>query len=146
MRGFVLLVAAGGSTFAALTTAGSSPEPRAARTVWDSVYSAPQAVRGESAYVKACARCHKESLGGADESPAIAGAGFLANWNGESVGALAERIRTTMPPDDPGSLNRPLVTEVTAYMLKMNGFPAGASDLPVEVDSLKAITIRAAKP
>jgi mono/diheme cytochrome c family protein len=146
MRRLVFLIAAGGSTFAAAMAADSSPRAHAVRTVWDSVYSATQAARGETAYVKSCARCHKESLGGADESPAIAGAGFLANWNGETVGALHERIRTTMPPDDPGSLNRQLVTEVTAYMLKMNGFPAGSADLPTDLDSLKSIAIRASKP
>ena len=146
MRRSMLLLAAGGSTIAAATAADSSPRPHAARTVWDSVYSATQAARGETAYVKACARCHKESLGGADESPAIAGAGFLANWNGESVGSLHERIRTTMPPDEPESLNRQLVTDVTAYLLKMNGFPAGAAEMPADADSLEAIAIRASKP
>ena len=57
--------------------------PRLAKTVWDSVYSANQAARGETAYTNTCARCHKASLGGADESPALTGSAFLANWNGK---------------------------------------------------------------
>jgi cytochrome c553 len=118
----------------------------AARTVWDSVYSVTQAARGETAYTKACSRCHQASLGGADESPALAGGAFLGNWNGQTLADLHDRIRTSMPPDDPGSFARPLITDVLAFMLKVNGFPAGAVDLPTNGDSLKDIVVRATKP
>jgi mono/diheme cytochrome c family protein len=121
--------------------------PRAApRTVWDSVYSASQAARGETAYVTACARCHAASLGGGDEAPPLAGIGFLGNWNGQTVADLHDRIRSTMPSDDPGTFARPLIADVVAYMLKVNGFPAGSSDLPTTTDSLKEIVVRASKP
>jgi cytochrome c553 len=123
-----------------------SSSREATRTVWDSVYSAAQAARGETAYVKACARCHQASLAGADESPALTGGGFLGNWNGQTLADLHDRIRTSMPPDDPGSFARPLITDVVAYMLKVNGFPAGAADLPTTTDSLKEIVVRATKP
>jgi mono/diheme cytochrome c family protein len=123
------------------------PQPRVAqRTVWDSVYSATQAGRGESAYAKTCSRCHQASLSGADESPALTGSTFLGNWNGLSVGELHERIRKSMPPDDPGTYDRTMITDVIAYMFKVNGFPAGAADLSTEPDSLKAIMIQSSKP
>jgi mono/diheme cytochrome c family protein len=115
-------------------------------TVWDSVYSASQAGRGETSYVKACARCHQASLGGADQSPALAGPGFLGNWNGLTLGDLHDRIRTTMPPDSIGIVDRQLVADVMAYLLKANGFPAGATDLSPDADKLKGITIQTAKP
>ena len=118
----------------------------AVRTVWDSVYSASQAARGEAAYATACARCHAASLGGGDQAPPLAGTGFLGNWNGQTLADLHDRIRTTMPSDDPGTFARPLITDVVAYMLKVNGFPAGASDLPTTTDSLKEIVVRATKP
>jgi len=118
----------------------------ATRTVWDSVYSAAQAARGETAYVQACARCHQASLSGGDEAPTLAGTAFLGNWNGQTVADLHDRIRTTMPSDDPGTFARPLITDVVAYMLKVNGFPAGAVDLPTTTDSLKEIVVRASKP
>lgn len=117
------------------------------RTVWDSVYSAPQASRGETAYVKSCARCHQASLGGADQSPPLIGSAFLGNWNSTPLSDLQERIRTTMPPDSAvGIFDRQLVTDVMAYMLKMNGFPAGGSDLPKETERLKEIIVQTAKP
>jgi hypothetical protein len=129
-----------------------SDTPLAARrslrwtTVWDSVYSLAQAARGESAYVKGCARCHGASLGGVDQSPPLAGGGFLGNWNGLPLSDLQERIRTSMPPDSIGLYDRPFVTDVIAYVLKANGFPAGAGDLSPETERLKTITVQSAKP
>ena len=119
---------------------------RAGRTVWDSVYSVPQAARGESTYARACARCHGATLTGANEAPPLAGSGFLGNWNGLALNELENRIRTTMPSDSVGIYNRTLVVTVMAYLLKANGFPAGATDLPESVDSLKEIVLQTSKP
>jgi mono/diheme cytochrome c family protein len=120
--------------------------PPGGRTVWDSVYSLAQAARGETAYVKECARCHGAGLAGADQSPPLVGSAFLGNWNGLPLSDLHSRIKTTMPSDSVGILDRQLVTDVIAYMLKMNGFPEGARELSVESDSLKAIVIQASRP
>ena len=144
----VLLVVTGPVLMAAI---GSSPVLRppthgSGRSVWDSVYTLEQATRGETAYAKTCARCHKASLAGADESPPLAGGEFLGNWNGQSLGALHDRIRTSMPTDDPGTYGRQLITDVMAYVLKVNRFPAGTVELPTELDSLKEIRMEAAKP
>jgi S-disulfanyl-L-cysteine oxidoreductase SoxD len=147
-KGIIAAMVVVGATALATTSTkvGAHASPFLGRTVWDSVYSAPQAARGESAYVKTCAKCHQASLGGADESPALVGSAFLGNWNGQSVAALHDRIRSSMPPDDPGTYSRELVTDVIAYMLKMNAFPAGASELPKESEGLKDITILGTKP
>jgi len=118
----------------------------AGRTVWDSVYSVAQAGRGETAYAKSCARCHGASLTGGDESPPLTGGNFLGNWNGLPLSDLETRIRTTMPSDSVGIYGRQLVTDVIAYVLKANGFPAGPTDLPADADSLKAIAIRTSRP
>lgn len=125
----------------------SAPQSRIAvpetltRTTWDSVYSAPQAGRGESSYAKTCARCHGAALGGGDEATPLAGSTFLGNWNGQAVSDLQKRIIETMPSDTVGVYDRKLVTDVIAFLLKANGFPAGGADLSVEPDSLKVITI-----
>ena len=116
------------------------------RTVWDSVYSATQAARGETAYARSCARCHGATLAGANESPPLAGSGFLGNWDGLALSELENRIRTTMPSDSVGIYNRTLVVTVMSYLLKSNGFPAGTADLPESVDSLKTIILKTSKP
>ena len=71
-------------------------------------------------------------LNGAEMAPALAGAGFIGNWSGLSVGELAMRIHTTMPANDPGSLTNQQVALAIAYILSFNQFPAGATALPAD--------------
>ena len=131
----------------AMNLASRGPSRRVApRTVWDSVYSASQAGSGEAAYAKSCARCHGASLSGGDESPPLTGSAFLGNWNGLPLSDLHTRIRTTMPTDSVGIYDRQLVTDVIAYLLKSNGFPAGQADLPNDIEPLKEILMKASKP
>src|SRR5689334_14947069 len=56
------------------------------RSVWDGVYTNEQAERGHSVYHGQCEVCHGETLAGGDEVPPLAGAQFLSNWNGLTVG------------------------------------------------------------
>ena len=128
-------------------SANSGPSHRtsADRTTWDSVYSAPQAGRGESSYAKTCARCHGAALSGGDEATPLAGSAFLGNWNGQAVSDLQKRIIETMPSDSVGIYDRKLATDVIAFLLKANGYPAGAAELSIEPDSLKGITIATEK-
>lgn len=116
------------------------------RTTWDSVYSADQAARGETTYTNTCARCHAASMNGKDEAPALTGSGFMGSWNGLSLFELHDRVRTTMPTDTPGTYSRQDITDVLAYMLKFNQFPAGKSELPVADEELKGILFLSAKP
>ena len=95
------------------------------RTVWDGVYTQEQAETGREVYVEACASCHGDTLGGVEAAPALAGPSFAANWTGTTLNDLAERIRVSMPADDPGSLSRRQVADVVAYILSADGFPAG---------------------
>lgn len=125
----------------AMANVRASTHASAARTTWDSVYSTVQAGRGESSYVKTCARCHGAALGGGDEASPLSGSAFLGNWNGQTVNDLQKRILETMPSDSVGIYDKKLVTDVIAFMLKANGFPTGSTDLSVEPDSLKTITI-----
>jgi S-disulfanyl-L-cysteine oxidoreductase SoxD len=124
----------------------ATPRQSASRTVWDSVYSTSQATRGESTYVKTCARCHGASLTGGDESPPLTGGAFLGNWNGLPLSDLQTRIKTTMPTDSVGVYDKELVTDVMAFLLKANGFPAGQAALPSDVNALKEITLQSTRP
>ena len=124
----------------------ATPRQSASRTVWDSVYSTSQATRGESTYVKTCARCHGASLTGGDESPPLTGGAFLGNWDGLPLSDLQTRIKTTMPSDSVGIYDKELVTDVMAFLLKANGFPAGQAALPSDVNALKKITLQSTRP
>lgn len=114
-------------------------------SVWDGVYTEEQARRGETLYGKECASCHRKDTGG-EEATALAGPAFLANWDGLTVSDLCERIRVSMPPDNPRRLSRRQITDILGHVLKLNGFPAGKTELDRETEAQKLIRIEATKP
>jgi S-disulfanyl-L-cysteine oxidoreductase SoxD len=118
----------------------------ASRSVWDGVYTADQAKRGEAAYRIACARCHGDTLTGGEAAPPLTGGEFLANWNGLTVGDLFERIRVSMPADRPGELSSAQNADILAYVLTVNQFPGGKKELERQVEILKQIRFEATKP
>src|ERR1043166_4734207 len=80
----------------------------ASRSVWDGVYTKEQARRGEAVYREECMKCHGENLMGGEAGPPIAGEEFLKAWGGRTAGDFFEKIRKTMPEDDPGGLRHGL--------------------------------------
>ncbi len=116
------------------------------RSVWDGVYTEEQATRGGALYARECSSCHGEDLMGADEATPLAGALFLSNWDGLTVGDLFERVRVSMPQGDPGKLDRQQTADVLAYVLHFNQFPAGDSELARRTEFLKEIRFQATRP
>ena len=115
------------------------------KTVWDGVYSDAQAKRAEPLFADKCAKCHAGDLSGG-EGPSLAGSEFSGNWDDLSINDLAERIRVSMPQDNPQSLTRDQVADLIGLILRANKIPAGQSDLPAQADALKAIKYKANKP
>ena len=109
------------------------------------LYTAAQAARGQAQYKQVCASCHGENLEGIEISPALAGPDFIDKWTGQNLGDLFERIHTTMPRNKPGSLSRETVAEITAFILSMNQYPAGTTELSGDAQALNRIRIDAAK-
>jgi mono/diheme cytochrome c family protein len=114
--------------------------------VWDGIYTEEQAARGAELYGTTCALCHGAALGGVESAPPLAGDLFSANWSGTTIADLAERIRISMPVDKPGSLSRPQLTDVVAFILKANHFPAGTNPLNPQTVTVAPIKILATKP
>ena len=114
-------------------------------TTADGVGTDAQVKRGADVYSMQCAACHDAQLAGSGTAPALVGTDFAANWKDENVGALFERIRATMPADNPGSLKRDQVADLVAFILNFNKYPLGQKDLPTEFEALKAIKITAPK-
>jgi S-disulfanyl-L-cysteine oxidoreductase SoxD len=115
-------------------------------TVWDGVYSAPQAERGRALYDAQCAMCHGEDLQGVEMATPLVDGAFLNAWDRQTVGDLSERVRATMPANNPGSLGLGATADIVAYILSSNQFPAGAKALPPEAAAQRTIRILAAKP
>ena len=119
-------------------------QPPAAQSVWDGVYTLAQAKRG-ALKSGLCTSCHGDSfLGGS--APELAGDAFLSRWEGRSVADLFDLIRLTMPDDDPGALAREQYADLIAYILAVNKFPEGRTEIGTAVDPLKTIRILATKP
>jgi mono/diheme cytochrome c family protein len=103
-----------------------------ARTTKARVYSTAQASRGEVTYMNACVSCHPPST--------YKGAVFL-NWQGRTLSELLAFLTEKMPKNEPGSLSPKEYTQIVAYLLKLNGMPAGRVDLPADPAALRSITI-----
>ena len=116
-----------------------------ARSVWDGVYTGEQAKRGEQIYHLRCASCHGDKLMGGESAPPLSGGQFLSNWSGLTLDVLFERIRLTMPSDNPARLGRIPKADVLAYLLSMNRFPSGKAELQYKTEWLKEILIEATK-
>jgi sugar lactone lactonase YvrE/mono/diheme cytochrome c family protein len=140
------LIAAGAAAAVLLGAAGTLLAQDASRSVWTGVYTDAQAQRGQAAYATNCQACHGAQLAGVGEAKPLAGPEFLANWNGLSVGDLFERVRTTMPQNAPRSLTHEAYADILAYLLKFNGFPAGAQELAPRAEMLTSIRIDALRP
>jgi cytochrome c len=129
--------------FASAFIFGAAAFAQTSKTTWDGVYTDAQAARGAALYAATCAQCHGPTLAGA-EGPPLNGVEFASNWNGLSLGDLFERVRTSMPPDDPSRLSAPDKVDVLAHILATSRFPAGASEL--SRDALPQITFRESRP
>ena len=130
----------------AIIIVGAAIAQEATRSTWDGVYTEEQSRRGQAAYSTRCASCHGPLLAGGEVAPALAGGEFLASWNGLTLGDLFERIRTTMPLDNPGKLSRDMNADILSYILSVNQFPAGNAELPRATEFLKQIRIDPMKP
>ena len=142
----LLLVAA---TIGAMTVLGARrPEAPSEPThsVWDSVYTEAQSVRGDSLYRVGCATCHGATLAGTDDGTPLTGDAFLGNWNGLTLAELYDKIRSTMPPETPETIPPDQVTGMLAYLLAQNHFPPGKTALTADVDRLKDIKVVASRP
>ena len=122
-----------------ILTVALAAAAQTSRSVWDGVYTQEQANRGKTAYAEQCAICHGAELGGGDETPALTGDKFLANWRNHSVDELFESVRVSMPADRPGTLSPQQNSDILAYILAANKFPAGGGELSTQIDALKQI-------
>ena len=116
------------------------------KSQWDGVYSEEQAKRGEPLYQQYCSSCHGADMAGGEMAPGLTGGEFASNWNDLSLGQLFERIRMSMPQNNPGSLSRQQNADILAFILYKRTAPSGASELPTQTEVLNMIKYVAMKP
>ncbi len=119
-----------GLLFALLMLSGSAEaqstqRPSATRTVWDGVFFHAQADRGELDFSKHCARCHD----GSSDGLILSSEEFFNRWREDRLSALFNFIKITMPADNPGSLSEREYLDILTYILQINFYPAGDTDI-----------------
>lgn len=102
-----------------------SPHALVTRRDSTPLYTEEQATVGAALFGRVCVECH--------ETKNVTSTDFRAKWTGRPILDLYELIRTTMPDSNPGGLSRDEYAGALAYILKLNGLPAGST--PVMPDS-----------
>jgi mono/diheme cytochrome c family protein len=102
------------------------------KTVNDGVFTEAQAKTGKVVYDSSCKTCHDMRFY----------RDILKSYNNQPVLWLWESILGTMPADNPGSLMLEEYTDVIAYILSENGFPAGEAKLDPDngMDAIKVLS------
>ena len=130
-RALLALLAMSGATLV-----GQSTLP----PIWTGVYTEAQAGRGRTVFEANCATCHDESLTGG-EGPGLVGGNFERNWGSRGLDRLFTKIQQRMPPNDESSVTDTDKLAIVAYVLKANGFPAGAQELRPDPAHLLSIQV-----
>ena len=136
----VAMLAVGASAIAALAVPAA--QGGSARTVWDGVYSEPQAARGKVLSEAQCAYCHQSDLRGQGFAPALVDDAFTSRWQDGNLGDLFTIVKGTMPQDKPASLTDEEYGAIVAYLLQANRYPAGQQELRADPTALKDIVFR----
>ena len=105
-------------------------------------YASDQADRGKKRYKKDCLECHGDDLkGGLNGGAPLRGLAFGKKYfDAMPASVMFEYMSATMPPNAPGRYSENTYAELMAYILKRNGFRAGAP-LPTDLDALDRMTI-----
>ena len=96
-------------------------------------YTEPQARRGQRAFRQVCSDCHYTSE--------FKGPVFTDVWARRTARDLYRELRRTMPDDNPGGLPRQTYVDVMAYILELNGYPAGSDELPPDDEVLDSFRL-----
>ena len=105
--------------------AAAAPAPEAESSAF---YTTQQASRGDGLFRDNCVSCHSSSE--------FAGSSFQRRWRNRAVGDIYEFVLYSMPDDNPGGLPEQTYADIVAYLLSLNDFPSGSSELPTSMEAL----------
>jgi alcohol dehydrogenase (cytochrome c) len=87
-------------------------------------FTPQQATEGQASYTQFCAPCHGPDLRTLPNAPLV-GEEFVAKWRARNTNDLLAQLRTTMPPESPGSLGEQGYLAVIAFLQQRNGRAPG---------------------
>lgn len=106
------------------------------------VYTLAQAEAGGDVYRANCASCHGDMLEGVT-GPGLRGHAFrqLVTSQGMTAYNLLNVISQNEPQNRPGSLSQEQYSDVLAFILQQNGYPAGRDQLSANSLNLKQLDL-----
>jgi mono/diheme cytochrome c family protein len=116
------------------STGAAAPGAPLQKTTNDAVYTEAQADGAKALYQKVCVDCHPFTVA-AKKKPKDLPLGeepFFDEWEGRSLRELISIIALTMPNDGSAVVSEQEATDLVAYILQQNGFPAGSSRLTTD--------------
>jgi len=130
---FAVIFAGCASTQQAAPTAAAGPAvavaaPAAETSVGNMFYTSRQATRGNGLFRDNCVSCHASSE--------FQGSSFERRWRNRAVGDIYEFVLYSMPDDNPGGLPAQTYADIVAFLLELNDFPSGDTELPPSMDAL----------
>jgi cytochrome c len=121
---------------------GGAANARSTRSISAGVFTSEQAKNGERAYQAKCASCHGDDLHSTEpEAPDLTEGLFKFGWKGKTVAETFEEIRSTMPFQNPRSLDDQTYLDILTYIFHSNGVPAGNHKLEPDFPTLRQIVI-----
>jgi hypothetical protein len=109
--------------------------------IWSGVYTTSQAGRGKAVFEVQCFGCHRHDLSGSNRAPSLRGDRFISDWDHTSIFKLFNKVKNDMPPVYSETVSPQSKLDIIAYILQVNGFPSGTSELSPNQDELANIWI-----
>ena len=104
------------------------------------LYTAAQADEGGYIFTHRCAECHGSRLEGLS-APPLKGPDFRRPGRLRDAQNLLTFISLYMPRGKPASLTPQEYSDIVAFILQQNGFPAGKSELSADTPGLKDLDL-----
>ena len=140
-RGAADVARAAALVLAFVTVLHARPAQAQPRTTATGVFTAEQAQKGREVFNASCLGCHTVA--------SHTGTAFQLKWFGRPLADLFDYLSNLMPKSAPGTLTEDEYVWVTAYILRLNGMPAGKTELNAEPAWLKSVrvdSVRSGRP
>lgn len=128
----VVMAIASGLTLTAWLSTSAAAAGRQPGSTLEGVYTEAQAASGQVLFRQTCESCHAPSQ---FKSP-----DFARVYGGKPLSRL-DLAMAEMPENNPGTLTEQNVGALIAYILQLNGYPAGSEPLSGSPDDLKFIVM-----
>lgn len=132
--GVVVAVLIFGACGAGVPASENTAPNAGSETVADAgFFTESQANRGRQTFGLVCSECHDTSDFRGDD--------FEWEWRRRSVWDFYRRLRETMPEDRPGSLSPTTYADVISYILQLNDYVSGRTELSPSEESMDSIQL-----